>query len=1060
MAKKVNIRVISGGQIGADKIGLEEAKKLGFQTGGTAPKRFYTTRGRGVDVSLKDFGLTEVSDEDTASYKTRTGKTDPYGPRTEQNVLKSDVTLIYTIEGHHDSPGSKLTRNLAIKHKKPYLQNPTSSQVAELVSGLGKEDVTINIAGNREFTDRKVISKSLQAASNPSANMPKKVIVGDIWKQKGFKVVSTNLGGVHGRGLAAQAKQKGFITRFNKSFATSPKNSDVITLAVKGNAPETARINVGGKPQAYSEQTSGKNIELLKSEVKELIKFARQNPTKNINLPFIGLGFGEGNPDDILPILREAEKEPNIYLISKDEATVKRYQSTFRAGVRSDKSIKNISQGIRSRIGPPKQTNAPSGDKAIWFQGPSSEIEDPKAFKRALTKRYRQARKKHGNVQVLYRGESWSQADQLIGEWASEGFRKYRHAKQLDSDFKTMSKTNRSPQLFRTNEKGMPIIDKEPIKINRIQVPKSASKEFVNKQLDKWQENKQLIDRASFSRKGDVVYPGKLTKPHWERFEELIKSPRQGGFGLKKGFEAYLDEIEDIGKGSTWVDTDIKDMLAGLQVAEDKSKYYSLDDATKERISHMKKDVSEPLKSGEYIGSSDVDDPDIQSIISEDDLQAGPEDLNKQYQGRGPFQFGKFGLKAVLSKSDELKPKLNFTDKDDKVHHLRQVDQELMSEEDKEIRKENKQFKQLKNIVMPPKSGGKGLKSQRKDQRQRVLNKGQFARIYSSVIGDVYKSQTDSVLGITSDTDDPVVKKKQQTTVIKGPHSRGILIRADPKLLAGTDARYSPEKERLRLKLEKKYIKGSKVTRKPDDYPRNVSKKEIALQVRKEITKDQKQIKIQRVAEKISRLRSSGARSLAGIKSYIASSSNLGKTQGAQRYGLMPWMVKSVKDTVKSFPKKPHTPGLKVDAPIDARPKIKIKKVTASMQKYHKPITKEAGIKAMESKLKVTADKKALPVNKELTSKVTKELQKKFHGKDKPRYKSTVGKGLKFTRGLGAFTIFSSILGLVRGRAEARKELGREPTIMETFNYTVLPEKVRKQMPKYQRKFTNVQELQ
>tara|TARA_Y100000593_G_scaffold53419_1_gene100062 strand:- start:5738 stop:9289 length:3552 start_codon:yes stop_codon:yes gene_type:complete len=169
--------------------------------------------------------------------------------------------------------------------------------------------------------------------------MGKKIIVGDIWKQKGFKVVSTNLGGVHGRGLAAQAKQKGLITRFNKSFATSPKNSDVITLAVKGNAPETARINVGGKPQAYSEQTSGKNVELLKSEVNELIKFARKNPTKNINLPFIGLGFGEGNPDDILPILREAAKEPNIYLVTKDQKTVEKYKDTFKAGVRSDRSL-------------------------------------------------------------------------------------------------------------------------------------------------------------------------------------------------------------------------------------------------------------------------------------------------------------------------------------------------------------------------------------------------------------------------------------------------------------------------------------------------------------------------------------------------------------------------------------------------------------------------------------------------------------------------------------------------------------------------------------------------
>ena len=51
MAKKVKIRVISGGQVGADKIGLEEARKLGFQTGGTAPLRFHTSKGS--DVTLK-----------------------------------------------------------------------------------------------------------------------------------------------------------------------------------------------------------------------------------------------------------------------------------------------------------------------------------------------------------------------------------------------------------------------------------------------------------------------------------------------------------------------------------------------------------------------------------------------------------------------------------------------------------------------------------------------------------------------------------------------------------------------------------------------------------------------------------------------------------------------------------------------------------------------------------------------------------------------------------------------------------------------------------------------
>ena len=89
MTKKVKIKVISGGQIGADKIGLEEARKLGFQTGGTAPKRFQTSKGS--DLTLKDFGLTEISDKDTAFYQ---GRERVYGPRTDQNVRKSDLTLL------------------------------------------------------------------------------------------------------------------------------------------------------------------------------------------------------------------------------------------------------------------------------------------------------------------------------------------------------------------------------------------------------------------------------------------------------------------------------------------------------------------------------------------------------------------------------------------------------------------------------------------------------------------------------------------------------------------------------------------------------------------------------------------------------------------------------------------------------------------------------------------------------------------------------------------------------------------------------------------------------
>ena len=159
-----------------------------------------------------------------------------------------------------------------------------------------------------------------------------KLISGDLWDQEGYKIVSTNLGGVHGRGLAKQAQTQGYITSANKSFVTSPKGGEVITLAVKGAAPETAKVP--GKP--FSEKTTGGNVKLMVSEVNKLIEFARKNPTKKFNMPFIGLGFGEGDPKVIKPILARVAKEPNIFLVSKDAATVAKHKSSFAPGVRSD----------------------------------------------------------------------------------------------------------------------------------------------------------------------------------------------------------------------------------------------------------------------------------------------------------------------------------------------------------------------------------------------------------------------------------------------------------------------------------------------------------------------------------------------------------------------------------------------------------------------------------------------------------------------------------------------------------------------------------------------------
>jgi hypothetical protein len=157
-------------------------------------------------------------------------------------------------------------------------------------------------------------------------------IIGDLWAQDGVKVVSTNLGGVHGRGLAMQAKNKGLIGRDNVDFDSSPEGGEVITLAVKGKAPETAKV--AGKP--FSEQVVGGNLELLKAELRKLVRYARTKPDTKFYLPFVGLGFGEGNPADIMPVLEKVSAEPNIFMVSKDQATIDKYAASFVPGVRAD----------------------------------------------------------------------------------------------------------------------------------------------------------------------------------------------------------------------------------------------------------------------------------------------------------------------------------------------------------------------------------------------------------------------------------------------------------------------------------------------------------------------------------------------------------------------------------------------------------------------------------------------------------------------------------------------------------------------------------------------------
>lgn len=129
-------KIISGGQTGADQGGLIAGKSLGLYTGGYVPKDYQTENG--PNTSLKVFGVQE-------------SPMCGYNPRTLANIKDSDATIII---GKLSSPGSKLTKKLAIENHKPiFLLNGkiTDKIVDEFKIFLVKNKVEVlNVAGNRE----------------------------------------------------------------------------------------------------------------------------------------------------------------------------------------------------------------------------------------------------------------------------------------------------------------------------------------------------------------------------------------------------------------------------------------------------------------------------------------------------------------------------------------------------------------------------------------------------------------------------------------------------------------------------------------------------------------------------------------------------------------------------------------------------------------------------------------------------------------------------------------------------------------------------------------------
>jgi hypothetical protein len=146
-------KIISGGQTGADQAALDSAIKWNIPYGGWLPKGRLTEAGK-------------LSDK----YRMQEMPTESYAARTERNVTDSDGTLIISHGPLTD--GSKYTKEMAIKHDRPYLHidlNKTDVvDAARLIYNwiVDFKIQTLNVAGSRASNDPSIYQAVTHVLSN------------------------------------------------------------------------------------------------------------------------------------------------------------------------------------------------------------------------------------------------------------------------------------------------------------------------------------------------------------------------------------------------------------------------------------------------------------------------------------------------------------------------------------------------------------------------------------------------------------------------------------------------------------------------------------------------------------------------------------------------------------------------------------------------------------------------------------------------------------------------------------------------------------------------------
>ena len=137
----MKLKIISGGQTGADRAGLDVAIKLKIAHGGWCPK-----------------GRKAIDGPIAKKYKLKEMASSSYIARTKQNVIDSAATVVFYID--KASGGTKKTIDFCHEQKKPLLEidlsDPFLTNCVILEKWLSNQmqknklQFALNIAGSRQ----------------------------------------------------------------------------------------------------------------------------------------------------------------------------------------------------------------------------------------------------------------------------------------------------------------------------------------------------------------------------------------------------------------------------------------------------------------------------------------------------------------------------------------------------------------------------------------------------------------------------------------------------------------------------------------------------------------------------------------------------------------------------------------------------------------------------------------------------------------------------------------------------------------------------------------------